>query len=120
MQIHWDQLQYRCYMSASSVIATSAAQPLLTAIQLGQLLRTARKQRGLTQAEVGARLSLSQNRVSHLEGHADEISVKQLLTWCAVVGLELTMTPRQIPQAMRAESNAPQAPGSDATTPTEW
>lgn len=107
-------------MFASSAIPASAAQPLLTAIQLGQMLRTARKQRGLTQAEVGARLSLSQNRVSHLEGHADEISVKQLLTWCAVVGLELNMTPRQISQATRAEPNASQAPGSDTAAPPEW
>jgi HTH-type transcriptional regulator/antitoxin HipB len=72
-----------------------ATYPLLTATQLGQLLRAARKRRGLTQAEVGARLGLSQNRVSHLEGHSDELSVKQLLTWCAVVGLELSAAERQ-------------------------
>ncbi len=69
-------------------------QALLTAAQLGQLLRAARKRRGLTQAAVGARLGLSQNRVSHLEAHADELSVKQLLTWCAVVGLELQIGAR--------------------------
>lgn len=107
-------------MSTSSVIATSAAQPLLTAIQLGQLLRTARKQKGLTQAEVGARLSLSQNRVSHLEGHADEISVKQLLTWCAVVGLELSLIPRQLPLANRPAPDAANKPRSNATTTPEW
>lgn len=107
-------------MSASSAIPTSADQPLLTATQLGQLLRAARKQRGLTQAEVGARLSLSQNRVSHLEGHTDEISVKQLLTWCAVVGLELRLIPRQLPPAMRPEPEAANKPGSDATTTPEW
>ena len=76
--------------------STAHSQPLLTALQLGQLLRTARKQRGLTQAEVGARLGLSQNRVSHLEGHAEELSLKQLLTWCAVVGLELSLAPRPV------------------------
>jgi HTH-type transcriptional regulator/antitoxin HipB len=53
-------------MTASSSFPTSAAQPRLTAAQLGQLLRAARKQRSLTQAEVGARLGLSQNRVSRL------------------------------------------------------
>ncbi len=107
-------------MAVSSSSPTSAAQPLLTAAQLGQLLRAARKQRGLTQAEVGARLGLSQNRVSHLEGHADELSVKQVLTWCAVVGLELSLAPRQIPLAMGPEPGASQAPGSAATTPPEW
>jgi HTH-type transcriptional regulator/antitoxin HipB len=85
-------------------MTSSTTQPLLTSTQLGQLLRAARKRRGLTQAEVGARLGLSQNRVSHLEGHADELSAKQLLTWCAVVGLELTMAERQthMPQAGEA------------------
>jgi len=96
---------------------SSAAQPLLTAPQLGQMLRVARKRRGLTQAEVGARLGLSQNRVSHLEGHADELSVKQLLTWCAVVGLELSLAQRL---AMGPEAGASGAPGSAATPPPEW
>lgn len=94
-----------------------AAQPLQTAPQLGQLLRAARKQRGLTQAEVGARLGLSQNRVSHLEGHADELSVKQLLTWCAVVGLELSLAQRP---AMALEPGGPQLQGAPAAPPPEW
>lgn len=82
--------------------------PLLTANQLAQLLRTARKQRGLSQAEVGARLGLSQNRVSHLEGHADQISVKQLLTWCAAVGLELCIAERspRSPDSTKASAQA--------------
>ena len=103
-------------MAASSSFPTSAAQPLLTATQLGQLLRAARKQRGLKQAEVGARLGLSQNRVSHLEGHADELSVKQLLTWCAVVGLELSLAQRL---AMAPEVSGAQASGPVSTAP-EW
>ena len=74
------------------------AQPLLTAAQLGQLLRSARKHGGLTTAEMGARLSLSQNRVSHLEARADELSFKQLLTWCAVVGLDLRLADRGRPK----------------------
>jgi HTH-type transcriptional regulator/antitoxin HipB len=87
-------------------MSTPATQTiLLTSTQLGQLLRGARKRRGLTQAEVGARLGLSQNRVSHLEGHADELSAKQLLTWCAVVGLELTMAERQTQTAQPGETS---------------
>jgi HTH-type transcriptional regulator / antitoxin HipB len=73
---------------------TQRPHPLVTAPQLGVLLRSARKQLGLTQAEVAGRLGLSQNRVSHLELHADELSVKQLLGWCAVLGLELQMAQR--------------------------
>ena len=107
-------------MATSSSIATSAVQPLQTGRQLGQLLRAARKQRGLTQAEVGARLGLSQNRVSHLEGHADELSVKQLLTWSAVVGLELNLAPRQAPPGIAPEVGGAQAPGPAANTAPEW
>jgi HTH-type transcriptional regulator/antitoxin HipB len=43
---------------------------------------------------VAGRLGLSQNRVSHLEAHPDEISVKQLLAWSATVGLELHLGTR--------------------------
>jgi HTH-type transcriptional regulator / antitoxin HipB len=67
---------------------------LVTALQLGHLLRAARKNRKLTQAEVATRLGLSQNRISYLEQHPDEISFKQLLGWCAAVGLELRLGER--------------------------
>jgi HTH-type transcriptional regulator/antitoxin HipB len=73
----------------------SPSQPLVTALQLAQLLKTARKRRKLTQAQVAGRLGLSQNRVSHLEQHPDELSFKQLLGWCAVIGLELQLGERQ-------------------------
>jgi HTH-type transcriptional regulator/antitoxin HipB len=71
-----------------------SAQPLVTAPQLGHLLKAARKQRKLTQAQVAGRLGLSQNRVSHLELHPDELSFKQLLGWCAAVGLQLHLAER--------------------------
>lgn len=70
------------------------SQSLVTALQLGQLLKAARKRRKLTQAQVAGRLGLSQNRVSHLEQHPDELSFKQLLGWCAAVGLELRLGER--------------------------
>ncbi len=68
-----------------------APQKLMSALQLGQLLKSARKRRKLTQAQVGTRLGLSQNRISHLEQHPEELSFRQLLGWCAVVGLELRL-----------------------------
>lgn len=45
---------------------------LITASQLGQLLTSTRKRQKMTQAAVGIRVGLSQNRISHLESHADE------------------------------------------------
>ena len=81
-----------------------SAQPLVTAQQLGQLLKAARKQRKLTQAHVAGRLGLSQNRVSHLELHPDQLSFKQLLAWCAAVGLQLQLAePEASPTSATAE-----------------
>ena len=77
----------------------------MTAPQLGQLLKAARQRRKLNQTAVANRLGLSQNRVSYLELHPDEISVKQLLSWCSAVGLELRLGERdKSPQpAQKAE-----------------
>jgi HTH-type transcriptional regulator/antitoxin HipB len=68
--------------------------PLVTALQLTQLLKAARKRRQLTQTAVAGRLGLSQNRISYLEQHPEELSVKQLLGWCAALGLELSLGER--------------------------
>lgn len=74
--------------------ASTGSYVLVTSAQLGQLLATARKHKKLTQAHVAARLGLSQNRVSYLELHPEDISFKQLLAWCAAVGLELSLGER--------------------------
>ena len=76
---------------------------LLTTPQLGQLLISARKLHKLTQAAVATRVGLSQNRISHLEKHPDEISVKQLLSWCSVLKLELRLGERDMSAASRPE-----------------
>lgn len=70
------------------------AQPLVSGDQLGQLLRSTRRRLKLNQAAIGARLNLSQNRVSYLELHPDELSFRQLLSWCSVLGLELKLSAR--------------------------
>ncbi|MRW88417.1 helix-turn-helix domain-containing protein [Duganella sp. FT80W] len=62
---------------------------VITAPHLGQLLVSTRKRLKLTQTTVAIRLGLSQNRISHLEKHPDEISFKQLLSWCSILELEL-------------------------------
>jgi HTH-type transcriptional regulator/antitoxin HipB len=67
---------------------------LLTAPQLGQLLVSTRKRHKLTQTAVANRLGLSQNRISYLEKHPDEMSVKQLLSWCSVLELDLRLSER--------------------------
>lgn len=76
---------------------------LLTAPQLGQLLVATRKRHKLTQAAVASRVGLSQNRISHLEKHPDEISIRQLLSWCSALGLELWLGERASSAASRSE-----------------
>ena len=73
--------------------AVLPSQPLITALQLGHVLKSARKHRKLTQAQVATRLGLSQNRVSYLEQPRMNW-FKQLLGWCAAVGLELRLGQR--------------------------
>jgi len=72
----------------------STSHPLVTAGQLGAMLQAARKAQGLTQSALASRIGLSQSRVSHLELNAHELSVEQLLAWCAALDLELAVGTR--------------------------
>lgn len=78
-------------------------QPIVTADQLGALLVSVRKSRKLTQAQLGARLGLSQKRVSELELAPGTLSVDQLLGLCAQLGLQLSLQLRE---------DSPPAPGA--------
>jgi HTH-type transcriptional regulator / antitoxin HipB len=69
-------------------------QPIATASQLGAVLQSARKSRKLTQAQLGARLGLSQKRMSDLELAPGTLSVDQLLAVCNQLGLVLSIQPR--------------------------
>lgn len=68
---------------------------LTTTAQLGQILQASRKAKKWSQAQLAGKLGLSQSRVSHLELHAEELSFAQLITWCAVLGLELSVGLRE-------------------------
>lgn len=72
----------------------STSHPLVTAGQLGAMLQASRKALGLTQSVLASRIGLSQSRVSHLELNAHELSVEQLLAWCAALDLELAVGTR--------------------------
>ncbi|MBC5785073.1 helix-turn-helix domain-containing protein [Ramlibacter sp. USB13] len=83
--------------------------PLLTTMQLGHVLQSARKLRGLTQAEMGERLALSQKRISALERNPGSITVEQLLGLCSALGLELTIAPRTTPPMAAKGARAPRS-----------
>ncbi|MDR5778707.1 helix-turn-helix domain-containing protein [Caballeronia sp. LZ065] len=74
-------------------------QTLVTESQLRQLLVTSRKRLKLTQASLAQRVGLSQNRISYLEKNPGELSFRQLLSWCSVIGLELRLGEREAIEA---------------------
>lgn len=82
----------------------AALQSLTTTLQLGRLLKSARKAKGLSQSDLAAKVGVGQSRVSHLEQHAEEMSVAQLMAWCAALGLEMSIGQRDA--AAASSSNA--------------
>lgn len=69
-------------------------------MQLGRVLTSARKAKGLTQAAVGARLGLSQKRISAIEAAPGTLTADQLLKLCAALGLELSIGAKPSPLAL--------------------
>lgn len=67
--------------------------PLRFADQLRPLLRALRKQRGLTQAQLGARLGFSQARVAEIEAHPGVVGVEQLMRVLAALDAGLSLQP---------------------------
>jgi HTH-type transcriptional regulator/antitoxin HipB len=67
---------------------------LVTPLQAGQLLQTARKAAGLSQAGLATRLGLGQSRLSKLEQNPGSITLDQLLALCAALSLELSLQER--------------------------
>lgn len=86
-----------------AVKVATRSQPIITAAQLGTVLQSARRSRKLTQAQLGARLGLSQRRVSELELAPGTLSVDQLLAMCAQLGLQLSLQLRDETPSSRAD-----------------
>ena len=59
--------------------------------QVGAVLRAARLQRGMTQAEVAARLGISVQAMSRLEKHAGRASFDRIHRLCLLLGLEIAL-----------------------------
>jgi len=66
-------------------------QKLSLTSQLGPILRGARKAASLSQADLAARVGLSQKRVSSLELDPSSMTVEQLLTITAALRVEVIL-----------------------------
>ena len=74
---------------------TVRPQTLVTASPLSTLLGGARKGLNLTQAQLAARVGLSQRRLSELEREAGTLSVDQLMALCNQLGLQVAIQARE-------------------------
>jgi HTH-type transcriptional regulator/antitoxin HipB len=62
-----------------------------TPAQLGSVLRGYRRQRGLTQGQLAARVGLAQKAISFAETHPDRIGVERLFRILAALEVELVL-----------------------------
>ena len=68
-----------------------AAFPIRFPDQLRQHLRALRKRHGLTQAQLGALIGVSQARVAEIEANPGLVNFEQLMKLLSVLGVSLTL-----------------------------
>lgn len=84
--------------------------------QLRQHLRALRKRHGLTQAQLGARIGVSQARIAEIEAKPGLVNFEQLMKLLSVLGVTLTLQEEAVaPAGTRAP--AAKAPKPTATEP---
>lgn len=86
-----------------------AAYPIHFSAQLRQHLRALRKKHGLTQAQVGALIGVSQARIAEIEANPGLVSLEQMLQLLAALGVTLTLQeePAAAPAPARPEAAQP-------------
>ena len=65
--------------------------PVLTPAQLSRHLRSIRKARGLTQAELGEKLGVHQARIGKIERDPGSVHVGQLMQLLGLLGVRLVL-----------------------------
>lgn len=68
--------------------------PIRTTGQLGPVLRSLRKAKGWSQAELGRRVGLSQERISAIENRPEKVNLDTLLTLAMALDAELRIGAR--------------------------
>lgn len=76
--------------------------PVVTPAQLGAVLRGYRLERGLTQAELAARVGWTQKAVSLMETHPDKSAIDRLFVLAGALGVTLTVGGRGAGKASKA------------------
>lgn len=85
--------------------------PVTTSGQLGPVLHRLRKRLGLSQAALGQKLGLSQERISRIERAPEKVTLDQLLTVLMALDAEFQVAPRAARSG--SDTGAATPPGSD-------
>ena len=85
--------------------------PILTAAQLSAHLRSLRKARHLTQAELGSRLGVSQTRIGTIERNPSDVSIGQILTIVTLLGGRLVL---EVPEREAPPASLQRSPSTDS------
>lgn len=64
------------------------------ASQLSPMLKSLRKQRGLTQEQLGRQLGLSQRSIAQFEADPDKASFERVLRVCSALGVDVFLKER--------------------------
>ena len=72
--------------------------PIKTPQQLGSVLKGYRRERGLTQTDVGAKVGMAQKAVSKIELAPERAGVNMIFKLLAALELELVVRPRGTPE----------------------
>lgn len=96
--------------------------PIRFADQMREHLRSLRKKRGLTQAQAGALIGVSQARIAEIEAKPGLVSFDQMLQLLSLLGANLSlevagMPARPSPPADEVKSTAPGLPKAKAVKP---
>lgn len=82
--------------------------PIRTSDQLSGVLQAFRKESGLSQTEVAKRMGLTQQKLSHLERNAQNVSADRILKLLGVLGVELVL--RRAEASWSVASNSEEHP----------
>lgn len=80
--------------------------PVDTPLQLSAVLKSLRKTRGLTQAQLGARLGLSQKRIAGIENNPQVTSISQISRIVSLLGARLVV--KELDRTEKARKQASQ------------
>jgi HTH-type transcriptional regulator/antitoxin HipB len=103
-----------------------AAFPVRFPDQLRQHLRALRKRHGLTQAQLGALIGVSQARIAEIEANPGLVNFEQLMKLLSVLGVSLTLQEEavapaatSVPAAKTSKPRATKAPPKPSSRPPE-